>query len=78
VLFHVGCGVAIGRWWALLLPLLVVFIAIPSTADREFPFWFDYLILLAAPAAFLLGLGVVIRRLARRRNWSGPRGILQT
>jgi hypothetical protein len=67
VLFHVSCGAAIGRWWAILLPALVVLVATPSTADHEIPFWFDYLIFFAAPAAFLLGLGVVFRRALRGR-----------
>ena len=61
-LFHVGCGAAIGRWWALLLPLLVTLTLIPSDRDHEVAQWFDYLFFASVPAAVLLAVGVFIRR----------------
>lgn len=70
VLLHLGCGAAIGRWWAVLLPALVVLIAIPSDSDPDVPFWGDYLFFLAVPAALLLGLGVLAGRIVRRRRRS--------
>ena len=78
LLFYVACGAAIGRWWAMLLPLLVVLIAIPSNADSDVPYWADYLFFLAVPAALLLGLGVLLGRIVRSRYRSRLPGLLQS
>jgi hypothetical protein len=78
VLFHVACGFVIGRWWALLLPALVVLIAIPSDADHDVPFWGDYLIFFSVPAALLLGIGVLGAKLAQTRDRSRLTGSPQT
>jgi hypothetical protein len=57
---------------------LVVLIAIPSNADRDVPYWADYLFFLALPAALLFGLGVLIGRIVRSRYRSRLPGLLQS
>jgi predicted membrane protein len=74
VIVQLLAGLVIGRWWALLLPVIVVFVSIPAgnppiTADyvEPFPIWFGLAV--AAPVAILLvALGVGARRIYDRRS----------
>jgi hypothetical protein len=71
-------GFAVGRWWALVSPAIVVLILIPARwpSDTEFPVWFGMAV--TAVCSFpLTALGVIVRRLPeymRRmhsRGWMG-------
>jgi hypothetical protein len=73
---HVALGVAVGRWWALLLPppLLAILLA---TADCTGElcgggFYAFFLAWYAGVACALVALGVVSRRLIERQG--APRG----
>jgi uncharacterized membrane protein YhdT len=68
VVLHIALGAVVARWWAPLLPLLLVAIAIPAGypeptqgSSEEFPMWFD----VAFGDVFLLPL-VLIGYLARK------------
>lgn len=62
---HLGAGLAVGRWWAVLLPALPIVIAMPAgtppVGGEPFPIWFT-LTLFALPAAALVAVGVFIGR----------------
>jgi hypothetical protein len=67
ILAQVALGFAVGRWWALFLPLALVAIAVPagvpdSTGEEQFPLWFGLMFaqLGAVPLALI---GVFARRL---------------
>ena len=62
-------GAAIGRWWAALLPLAAVPIAIPAPADwdPEFAVWFDVALFFVPPAVAVALIGIGMRKLAARR-----------
>jgi hypothetical protein len=67
-------GLAVGRWWAVLLPVVVVLVSIPAgdppiTPDyvEPFPIWFG--LGLFAPVAFLvIALGVAARKFQHWRS----------
>jgi hypothetical protein len=66
----------IGRWWALLLPLLAVLIAVPAgypnarQGEDPPPIWVGFLVV--APAAIVIAaLGLVLRRIIWRRARPG-------
>jgi hypothetical protein len=66
-LAHVVFGLAIGRWWALLLPLLAIFLAIPAGVPYDprgeaFPLFFGMAFYAPFEAA-LLSIGVGTRKL---------------
>ena len=69
ICIQVLAGFAIGRWWAVLLPIVVVLISVPAGSppitpeyEEPFPIWFG--LGFAAPVAILLvGLGVASRRI---------------
>jgi hypothetical protein len=67
---HLVSGFAIGRWPALLLPLLLVLLAIPVPTDPEayepIPLWFVLLFWFAPLGVGVLALGVGARRLLGR------------
>ena len=69
-LLHVAAGLAIGRWWALLLPVAMVVLALPlgyprTNRGEPFPVWWG--VLFWAPAfVVLLGLGIGVQRVRAR------------
>ena len=67
---HLLCGFAIGRWSALLLPLLLVVLAIPVPTDPDayepIPLWFAMLFWFAPIGVAVLALGVGARRVVAR------------
>ena len=67
-------GLTLGRWWAVLLPALVVLISVPAgnppiTPDHAepFPIWLT-LVWLAVFGVPLVALGVLSRKLYERRS----------
>lgn len=67
-------GLTLGRWWAVLLPALVVLISVPAgyppiTPDHAepFPIWLT-LVWLAVVGVPLVALGVLSRKLYERRR----------
>ena len=73
---HLAVGFAIGRWWALLLPFVVVFASIPlghpsTNRGEPWPIWWGLLAWVPLAAAFL-ALGVGFRRLG---PWQGGLGV---
>jgi peptidoglycan/LPS O-acetylase OafA/YrhL len=65
---HVAAGFVVRRWWALLLPVLAVLLAVPAgfppvEKGEPFPIWLT-LALFALPEALPVALGVFA---ARRR-----------
>jgi hypothetical protein len=82
VMVQMLAGLAVGRWWAVLLPIVVVFVSIPAgdpsiTADSRyvepFPIWFGLAV--AAPVAILLvALGVATWRLLSATALARARG----
>jgi hypothetical protein len=76
VFVQVAAGFLVGRWPAVVLPVLVVLISIPAgyppTEEGEpLPLWFDlgFLALFGIP---LVGGGVVMRKVYDR-GWNGSR-----
>ena len=69
--FHFAAGFAVGRWWAVLLPLLVALVVVPAGGDGEIPAWFGYLLFGGVAGAVLLAAGVALRRFRERRADSG-------
>jgi hypothetical protein len=68
---HVGAGYVIGQWWALVLPLLPIALAVPAglpptDVGEPLPIWFAF-VLFALPEATLVALGVAV---AKRRRAS--------
>ena len=65
-------GLAIARWWSLVLPFAAIVVAVPfgygEGVGQEAPIWLYYGYVLAVPAAVLVGLGVGAGRLAARRR----------
>jgi hypothetical protein len=63
--FHAGVGVAIGRWWALALPLAWAFLSLGADG-YDSPVW----IMIAFQTPFMwapaIGLGVAVAKLAAR------------
>jgi hypothetical protein len=72
LVLHVLTGWGIGRWWALLLPVAAVLVAIPAgTPDvgyEPLPVWFGIAVFIAPPALVVVGLAVIARKAARRRR----------
>ena len=73
---QLAAGFAVGRWWAVLLPALVVLISVPAgipepTADaaEPLPIWFG-LMYGAVFAGPLVMLGVAARRIYEQRTRS--------
>ena len=81
VLLHVGVGAAVGRWWAVLLPALVVLISVPAgyaeiTPENAepLPIWFG--LLFALPLAVpLVAVGVAGRKIRTRQTGAPSRPI---
>ena len=72
VLAPLALGLATGRWWALFLPLVAAFVAIPfglpNAAEGEpFPTWFNLLFVSPVLIA-LVAAGVGGRKLWHRRR----------
>ena len=71
VVLHVAAGLAVARWWALVLPALLVPLAVPAGygagLEQDAPIWM-HLIREAPFAAVLIGLGVGVRKLLARRR----------
>jgi hypothetical protein len=73
-LVHFLVGLTIGRWWALFLPFLLVFLAIPlgfpdPNRGEPFPVWFG--VLFWTPAfLFVIAAGVAVRKAWER--WRSP------
>ena len=71
-LVHLLVGLMIGRWWALFLPFIVVFLAIPlgypdPNRGEPFPVWFG--VLFWTPAfLFVIATGVGVRKVCERRR----------
>ncbi len=65
---HLATGWLIGRWWAVLLPAVVVLMSIPAgtptQGEEPFPIWFGLLWLVAPLGALLIAVATAIRRLA--------------
>jgi peptidoglycan/LPS O-acetylase OafA/YrhL len=61
---HLGTGWGIGRWWAVLLPLLAIPIAIPAGyPERTEPqVWIGVTWVIVPFGALLIGLAAAIRR----------------
>lgn len=82
VCVQVLAGLAIGRWWAVLLPIVVVLIAVPagnppdspvtSPYVEPWPIWFG-LALETPVAVVLIALGVAARAVARGAAARRPR-----
>ncbi len=71
-----AAGFAIGRWWALLLIPLAIVIALPAgypddLRGEPWPIWTIFAIWAPVEAA-LIALGVLLRRLSRRRRPRTP------
>jgi hypothetical protein len=68
---QVGVGFAAGTWWAILLPVLLVPIAVPAGygegVGQEVPIWL-YLVLWLPVAVVLVAVGVGLRKLVERRR----------
>jgi hypothetical protein len=61
-------GLAIGRWWALLLPCVVLVLLLPGgNGNSEIPLWFG-IVFIAVFTLPLVGLGVIVRRVGSRLN----------
>jgi hypothetical protein len=74
VALHVAIGFAVGRWWAVVVPMLVVVISIPAgnpplTHDNAEPFpLFVTFALMAVLAVPLVACGVMLRRVYEARR----------
>ena len=76
VFVQLASGFALGRWWAVLLPVLLPFISVPAgtppiTPDNAepFPIWFG-LVFLSPVAGVLIALGIATRTIIDRRSHS--------
>ena len=74
ILAQLAVGLLVGRWWALVLPLLIVLISVPAGYPPDphgegFPLWFS-LAILSVFAIPLVGAGVVAQKIldGRRRT----------
>lgn len=69
---HMLTGWGIGRWWALLLPIVAVVVAIPAgTPDvgyEPLPVWFGLAVFIVPPALVVVGVAVIARQLSLRRG----------
>jgi peptidoglycan/LPS O-acetylase OafA/YrhL len=66
IALHLATGWGVGRWWAFLLPLLVIPLAVPAgyPARTEGPeIWVGVAYVLAPAGIVLIGLGTALRRL---------------
>jgi hypothetical protein len=73
---HVLYGLAVGRWWVLLLPMpLAVALGVPGAPDAHGtdPVWWTF-ILLGVPGTISLAAGVAARKLGCRVVAPKPRG----
>jgi len=67
---HLLVGLMIGRWWALFLPFVLVFLAIPlgypdPNRGEPFPVWFG--VLFWTPAfLFMIAIGVGVQKVWKR------------
>ena len=74
VLAQLVVGFAVRRWWAVLLPLVVVLISVPavgppSTSDSSEPFPIFFSLLFALPIAVpMIALGVVVGKIRDGRR----------
>ena len=68
---HLATGIAIARWWAPLLAVIPVTIAVATGSDLVEKWGF--LVYVALGAAALLAAGVGARRVGRRARPSPPR-----
>jgi hypothetical protein len=73
---QLALGLAVGRWWALLFPAVVVLVLIPASwpNDAEVPASFGMAV--AAVFSFpLVALGVIVRRRPDYRRWVRSRSL---
>ena len=67
-LLHVLSGWFIARWWAVLLPALIVPLAVPAgtpdAGEDPLPIWFGLAWFVAPIGAALIGIAVAVRRLS--------------
>ena len=74
VLAQLAVGFAVRRWWAVLLPLVVVLISVPAmdppiTPDSAEPFPIFFSLLFALPVAVpMIALGVVLGKIRDGRR----------
>jgi hypothetical protein len=69
---HLLVGLTIGRWWALFLPFVLVFLAIPlaypdPNRGEPFPVWFGVLFWMPA-FLFVIAMGVGVRKVWERKR----------
>jgi peptidoglycan/LPS O-acetylase OafA/YrhL len=64
-MLHLAAGWGIGRWWALLLPLLAIPLSVPAGyPERTEPqIWVGIAFVLAPIGVVLIGLAVAVRRI---------------
>jgi hypothetical protein len=72
VLVHIGLGLAIGRPWVLLLPLLSIVMALPlgypsANKGEPLPIWLG-LLFLVPPGSAIVAIGIGLRRWYVRRT----------
>jgi hypothetical protein len=62
---HLATGWAIGRWWAVLLPLLAIPLSVPAgyPARTEPQLWIGIAYVVVPAGMVLMGLAVMFRRL---------------
>jgi hypothetical protein len=69
---QLALGIAVARWWAVVLPLVAIVIAMPAGygegPGQEAQIWQYYGVLLAPFAVVLVFLGVGARKLRTRRS----------
>lgn len=75
IALHLAVGFSIGRWWAILLVILLPILAIPVPTATEcgegcepLPLWFGLLLLGVPVGAALLAMGIGARKLRDRRR----------
>jgi hypothetical protein len=72
---HLATGVAIGRWWVVLLPLGTIALAVPAgyadEARLEIPIWVWVALIQAPIGGLLLVGGALGRRVVERRSTQG-------
>jgi peptidoglycan/LPS O-acetylase OafA/YrhL len=78
---HLGAGWGIGRWWAVLLPLVAIVLALPAgTPERgedPLPIWFGVAVFIAPAGALLIAVAATLRRRAGHLRQRGAEPTLR-